>query len=847
MQVDWSFSAAPEGPGTDAASPPPARPTPPPPRRPLPWRWLAALAGLALLAALGAWLFTRLGLLRLQAQLAAQVVYEDQRAQAGDVPALLAVQAANQPYWDNQLTAYARLGLAAPLPAGDLRPAGTPPRLAHLDLLSSDLFAATVTRDYLDPAGQTVAFDLVQWYRNTGPGAWERLAPTPLGLPPFTSDERQSPALPAPSLFVGQRLSVTVPAADLPWLGPALLQADDLIVQACADWADTCPPGHRLLAAFGAAPELTTPSRFAQDGSPRAGTDSHWPAPLPRIFWLSPGSLANNLALNTLAAPLLAGRPHDAPAQAALARSLSAQLLGLYAGDLAGPARLSDDYFLDALVARAEVRHLGADATPQPLAPQDYIDLQTLWQAAGAGLGQTGWRTDLAWRREAFDFLNAALAGQPPAVDGRLLHTLRSTEGAGLDDWLAGVLGAPARSWRNDWDSKTVDAFARRMVTNWKPYIGLTLACADAVYQVHDSAEPLEFRGSLPSVPAGSLLVGDLSPNGRYLPLSLATNSTSPQSSLEVMDLNAAALAAVSSAPAVPFGWSAAGDLLYTLSDVPNTGANSPNAQALRSYDPASFTSRLLIADRVSPFASGRLLWSADHSALLVALVDQTSTQFTLAWGLLTFTPTVQVRRLPLVGDEAGLSPDGTQVAYVRFGDPASPSGSAAQDASPVRLEVLDLTTSAIRRLAATNDLTLPPGLMRFLYPLWSADGQQVMWMAYTDKDATSYLLSAPAAGGAVRVWGGSGPQLFLGGFSADGRYLLAGHQPDPRLPAPFWLFNQQAPGVPPPLVGAAISSVWAPTGHRLLLSGPAGVSSLDPATGDWEYLGMYPGCQLRW
>ena len=221
-QLDWSFANAPDDSGQTEAGPSQARGPSKSPRRHLSRRLIVALLGVAALIGLGAWLFLRVGLLRIQSQLAAQITYEDQRARAGDVAAVLALQAPDQQPWRDQVAAQVRLGLVAPLPAGDLLPAGTPPRLASVDPLGGDLFSAIVTRDYVDSAGKIYSFDLTQRYRNLAPGQWERL-PT------------DTTALITTTVFQGQRLSVTVPTADLPWQMPALQQADDLLVQTCAD------------------------------------------------------------------------------------------------------------------------------------------------------------------------------------------------------------------------------------------------------------------------------------------------------------------------------------------------------------------------------------------------------------------------------------------------------------------------------------------------------------------------------------------------------------------------------------------------------------------------------------
>jgi len=863
-ELDWSFSDAPRDASAPGEALPAPRPPAPPPRRPLPRRLIMALAAAAALLGAGAWLFTRLGLLRLQSQLAAQIVYEDQRARAGDVAAVLALQAADQPDWRSEQAARVRLGLAAPLPAGDLLPAGTPPRLARLDPLGGDLFAATVTRDYVDSSGQTYAFDLVQRYRNTSPGVWDRLPPDTTALTPTT-------------LFEGQRLTVVVPTIDLPWLGPALLQADAFIVQACQGWG-TCPAGQRIRASFGATPELaaadlgvanaTAPSLAAvrnasrQTGMPGAAQPQRPPASYPRIFDLAAAPAADRAQGYRRPAPLLAGRPHDAAAQAALARSLSVALLGDFAGELAGAARTDDDYFLDALVARAEVRQLGASAAPQPLAPQDDVPLAALWAAAGQSRGPaSGWRTELAARREALDFLNFALAGQTSQADGRLLRTLHSGDSDSLGNWLGSVLGGAAPSMPDQWTARTLAAFAARPVTDWARYDGLLLACQDGLYQVQGKS--LNFVGSLPQGPGlVAVWLGERSPNGRYLPITVTSPNTDNAANVVnevvlVADLQAGGAEAgvtttdlANGGAITVLGWTATSQLLYAVPGQDNqTGL--PAARLLMAYSPAGSASYRIIPDWIDPTTTGPADWSADHSALVLQLVNGvTGRQPQVTLARLTFTPAAQLQHLAAIGDTAALSPDGRRVAYASYDGPTG-AASSAIDPGIERLNVLDTASGDASTLAATNDLDLPPGIARFWSPRWSADGQTLAWHAYPlpEGGATpSYVLSASAGGGPVRVWAGGGQrQLDVAGFSRDGRYLLAAISQDVSDLTQYWLFDQQAAGVPAPLTGWATATAWSPSGHQLVLAGPAGVSALDPASGQWEWLAGMANCQLRW
>jgi len=123
-----------------------------------------------------------------------------------------------------------------------------------------------------------------------------------------------------------------------------------------------------------------------------------------------------------------------------------------------------------------------------------------------------------------------------------------------------------------------------------------------------------------------------------------------------------------------------------------------------------------------------------------------------------------------------------------------------------------------------------------------------VAWSAYGPQGTQAYVLSVPAAGGPLRVWPGTqASQLLPGGFSPDGRYLLA-EAPSQPGPGAFWLYDQQATRVAAPLAGWAAATLWLPgaQAHRLVLASPSGVSSLDPATGAWAYLGAWTNCQLR-
>jgi hypothetical protein len=113
-----------------------------------------------------------------------------------------------------------------------------------------------------------------------------------------------------------------------------------------------------------------------------------------------------------------------------------------------------------------------------------------------------------------------------------------------------------------------------------------------------------------------------------------------------------------------------------------------------------------------------------------------------------------------------------------------------------------------------------------------------------------------PSEGGVVKIWSVGKQPVSLRGFSPDGRYLMgeSASALDPIAQGvqnylslkQLWLFDQQSEAIRPPVSLWAYSTLWMPDSHRLLAAGPAGVISLDPATGEYEWLGSWQRCQLR-
>ncbi|MEP7357216.1 MAG: hypothetical protein ABI847_08250, partial [Anaerolineales bacterium] len=313
---------------------------------------------------------------------------------------------------------------------------------------------------------------------------------------------------------------------------------------------------------------------------------------------------------------------------------------------------------------------------------------------------------------------------------------------------------------------------------------------------------------------------------------------------LTVLDLQIGGETIVESGPlAAVLGWSATGQLIYVRPNPDGGSDGGDSTYLLTAYEPAAGVAKLLSPDPVRLTSFGPNVWSVDHSALVWMRAGQPDrTQGPLV--RYTFGPQPEVDRLGEWGGQPALSADGGQVAYMTTVTGGPQTGMS-------EIKVLDLTTARMRHLAfSSNGAQASPAT--FSVPQWSPDGRQLAWSA----SPAGQVQTVAASGGAVRIWTTGGQPIALKGFSPDGRYLLAeaGGGPDPLAQGvqnylslkQFWLFDELAETVSPPQSFWAYSTLWLPGAHRLLAAGPAGVTSFDPATGEYVWLGDWQRCQLR-
>jgi hypothetical protein len=490
------------------------------------------------------------------------------------------------------------------------------------------------------------------------------------------------------------------------------------------------------------------------------------------------------------------------------------------------------------------------------LAPQDTIPIGLVWQTSFVthdffrnDLG--GWRTDLVARQEAFDFLNFVLASQPASADGALLMHLRWPPGMTLDQWLSDSLGSAAVQTAAAWENVALAHLAGSPEPDWQPYEGLVMACNDGVYQVQGGSPRAVPKQVTPGL--ATLGIGDVSLDGRYLAI---VNAGEPPPgarlhgyavTLTVLDLTTGVESIVDGGPlAAIIGWSASGQLIFVVPNpVPDSYSPVP-AYNLIAYDPADGREHLLTPDSVSLAVFGPNVWSADHSKLVWTAVAPGPVG--LAQGPLavyTFGPQPHIDRIGESGGEPALSPDGRQLAFI-----TTVTGGPNRASS--EMKVLDRANPRVRYLAFSWNTGQPPAATKFWVPQWSPDGQQLGWSA----GSPSQIQTAPIGGGAVKMWTIGRQPVFLRSFSPDGRYLMgeAANDMEPIAQGvqnylslkQLWLFDQQSKTIQPPASLWAYSTLWMPDSHRLLAAGPAGITSLDPATGEYEWLGSWQRCQLR-
>ena len=843
-EIDWTFAEAPEPDSPSAGAPPPPMPPRLSPRRGrLRWpgrRWLLPLA-LLLALAVGAYaVVVRVGEQRVRQQLTAEVVYEDAQSLAGAADLALSVWAAppsgaavNDPLalWRARRAAEVALGLAAPLPVAALTPAGGEPAVTAVqpDPNTPNCWTVTVVRGYHDSAGNPAQFALDQRYQNLGPGLWQRVAP-------------DTAALATTTVLAGERLSITLPVDDLPYLSDSLFAVDAALVRACADWGAEACGANRLVVVFTAQPNLLLKADAPPPGAAAGRGPYPWAFDLAAHLPEAPTRLY-------LPSPHVSGVPFDAAARAALTHALTVYGLTALADVANVPVGVGGplpDPFRDALIARAELR-LGL--TPPPtstVTAADYLPVTAVW-AANRNAVELEPAVRLTLQFEALQFLEVVLAGQPPTVEADLLRTLRRRPD--LRAWLVGALGAAdADTALAAWDQSVTEQLsaAGRPVD----LDGLLYSCEGETY-LQRGGETLALPGPTPW-PGQSLSNLAFSGDGRYLARVVQSDRGVVQ--LEVLDLSAPEPVVVALAATAPeiylIGWAADQTLVYTVRAGSLTDAS---VFELRGYDRAAGQSRVLVTGALGPWFLTAGDWLPDHTGLIVNLTTATDND-PLGYQpvLVSLDPAVPPRPLAEHGFPMRLSPDGRTLVYSQV----QPNGS---DFALAALALVDLATGAERVLVRAADLHAVDSsgveLSNIIPLAWSGDSAWVVALtAGNSAEAQLYLLPADGARPPVQLpRGGSDFAFYMAvANSPDGRYLSYAPYGEANF-APLALLDLTTlqPGdtaaVIQTLTQQATAAAWAPSGHRLAVAGAGGLRIIDLDTGPTRWLDFRNCSIVEW
>jgi hypothetical protein len=818
--LDWSFDYIPAEQEGDAA--PVKLPEAAALRARRRWRvprWLAVtLLALAAGTALGAYVFQRVGWQRLEAQVAHEVVSEDAYARAGDVTLVRSFLAGDDASWAALRATEARHRLAVTLPAGHMRPLDAAPRVEAVAVLPNQLFEASVLRAFTDPTGQVYHFRYRQRYRNLGPGLWERLPTDPA-------------ALALQGRWTGQFLVAVFPMDDWPWMETALPRLDAWLVQACADWE--CPNHARVTLTFSGQPADLRPLR-GQSTEPVTG-----PPTMPIVFALNQQRPLFPARL-VLPALLVAGTPVEPEASEALLRALAVQSLLHLAQQVAGLSQDGADFYLEALVARAETRLGISPALAYMPVPDAYVPPPGLW-SRGLGGRAVDLPSDPTYRLQALAFLNYALADAPAAADGALLRGLRRQ--AGLVPWLEAALGPAAARLPAAWTTRVTTASAPGMPLAWQRLNGLTYTCEDGAWLIRGRAlEPLWTDSDAQSATASRL-----SPEGGYM-ATLRFSSVNAMGRLRVLAVDTGQAQTVAEARYVALlGWSADNALLYLQNDV-NTA--SLRGVRLMRYDPAAGLSRMVVPNAVRPFGvltngTNEANWSPDRAALVLTLnvaADGAPARWAAALVRVAGTGAAADQVVPLGAESAVpiLAPDAVEAVYER------------QLAGGPQLVAHNLATGARRRLVTAADLERAVVEGHFmperLVPVeWSPDGEELLFLA-SGTDYGSHLYRVGRDGQGLRHVAGAGQGGWVSplGFSADGRYL-GYFEASLSDPAVRLQVLDTATGQDQDLAVYPGSVSWSAEGHLLALAVEDGAYVLDPATGERRWLAFQTCQRVSW
>ena len=380
IKLDWEVTDAPAGDEAGPHKPGPALaelprlagdalPKPKPwaawPRRRL--VWLTALALLAAVSGVSAWLITRAGWQRITDDVKTLVRYEEDESLAGRTAIVLALQDPSNTDWLALRGDQAEKHQAAPLPVPMLAPGDTPLEVTSFAAVDGGV-VATISRQFRTPDGQTLRFSLPQFYRRSASNDWLRSAP--------------------PGAFWGEWLTwqsqhllirYATPDADfVAQAGPAL---EARLAAACAAWTDVCasaPPSRLYLSGFvgaiGYDPLANIEVRIELSTLGQSEADNYLSVPSPQIAGIPADEAGARYLTDYLAVRLIASLASHAAHAAGQYEALTATAIAALHLSGADPGYVT----AGSPVSGADVSFGGAPLLGMRVLPADEVQIYTV-------------------------------------------------------------------------------------------------------------------------------------------------------------------------------------------------------------------------------------------------------------------------------------------------------------------------------------------------------------------------------------------------------------------------------------------------------------------------------------
>ena len=797
--LDWTLADAP-----DPAEPP----------RPAEKRALASatarrivwiIGALLVVVVLGLGYYWQTGEARTRRDIEHLIGLEEQAARDRDIRYFRTLVADDSSEWIKTQVRWMIRGLAAPVPLTLLRPstgavtASLPARLTTLTPFAPAIVRADVTRAYSTTRGETVSFNLAQFYRYAN-GEWKRIPP-----PDAYQGDLQ--------FYFGHRLEVRYYTVDAARVRALIPLVEQILAQACAQW--TCADGFRFSLYF--TDPAYAPDYDLASPTPAASADE------PLLFdWVLASHYQSWGAELYLPASTGLGYPADEFSadyyRRFIARQVLLQTAGylvLERGDVLSGPELSRNAYFYALVARLAAQ-VGLEApetltlttSSVPLAPD------VLWDW---GFGIDGAFQYRPFLRTGLAVVNrlVASANQPLSITERALFRNLPLS-ADSSAWLATALEISPDSAQARLVTLASESFKVNVLVTHPPDLLLGCDNGPLTYSLGDPAPRPLLAGEF-----SNTFLGDWSPDGQRSLFYLYNQTLA-------LDFTSGTVQVLPFIQSFGAPWASDSIIAYYMDssattsqpflkfyDLANPAHTFPTLAQLQNY--------VLAPDGVT--AAVMRTARAANALTNLEIMPALGGPFQYLDGNITFAPRSN--------GTVAWSPDSQRLAYTRL---------TADNVASIR--IVDVASGDIRAVVRGYDLDAahPPTAAALV---WSPDGARLGFAAMNPDRQTSWIGLVNADDSDLRVLSTQPGIFFQIHFSADGRYLAAAYY-DFTESQKLALFDTLS-GERLAFLKDAQDFSWSPTGHQLAFVTTRSVNLLAEPNGQPQVIANTKCNNIAW